>query len=775
MLGQCTLLPVLAGLLSLESALSQLCTKDNVSTCQDCIRSGPSCAWCQKLNFTGRGEPDSVRCDTPEQLLLKGCTSEYLVDPKSLAESQEDKERDQRQLSPRNVTVFLRPGQAATFKVDFQRTQDNSVDLYFLMGLSGSAQGHLSNVQTLGSDLLKALNEISRYHTKLSLVLLQDKYLPGSPPYLGPSLLLPTTLPLQPHLPPSGFGSIVNMTFQHILKLTADSSQFQRELRKQLVSGKLATPKGQLDAVVQVAICLGEIGWRNGTRFLVLVTDNDFHLAKDKTLGTRQNTSDGRCHLDDGMYRSRGEPDYQSVVQLASKLAENNIQPIFVVPSRMVKTYEKLTTFIPKLTIGELSDDSSNVAQLIRNAYSKLSSIVVLNHSTIPSILKVTYDSYCSNGTSNPGKPSGDCSGVQINDQVTFQVNITASECFREQFFFIQALGFMDSVTVRVLPLCECQCQEQSQHHSLCGGKGAMECGICRCNSGYAGKNCECQTQGPSSQDLEGSCRKDNSSIMCSGLGDCICGQCECHTSDIPNKEIYGQYCECDNVNCERYDGQVCGGPERGHCSCGRCFCRYSFVGSACQCRMSTSGCLNNRMVECSGHGRCYCNRCLCDPGYQPPLCEKRPGYFHRCSEYYSCARCLKDNSAIKCRECWNLLFSNTPFSNKTCMTERDSEGCWTTYTLYQPDQSDINSIYIKESLVCAEISNTTILLGVIVGVLLAVIFLLVYCMVYLKGTQKAAKLPRKGGAQSTLAQQPHFQEPHHVEPVWNQERQGTQ
>lgn len=72
----------------------------------------------------------------------------------------------------------------------------------------------------------------------------------------------------------------------------------------------------------------------------MLVTDNDFHLAKDKTLGTRQNTSDGRCHLDDGMYRSRGEPDYQSVVQLASKLAENNIQPIFVVPSRMVKTYE---------------------------------------------------------------------------------------------------------------------------------------------------------------------------------------------------------------------------------------------------------------------------------------------------------------------------------------------------------------------------------------------------------------------------------------------------
>lgn len=41
-----------------------------------------------------------------------------------------------------------------------------------------------------------------RYHTDLSLALLQGKYLPGSPPYLGPSLLPPTTLASQPHLSP---------------------------------------------------------------------------------------------------------------------------------------------------------------------------------------------------------------------------------------------------------------------------------------------------------------------------------------------------------------------------------------------------------------------------------------------------------------------------------------------------------------------------------------------------------------------------------------------
>lgn len=54
----------------------------------------------------------------------------------------------------------------------------------------------------------------------------------------------------------------------------------------------------------------------------MLVTDNDFHLAKDKTLGTRQNTSDGRCHLDDGMYRSRGAP-----VRTLTALATSGAQP----------------------------------------------------------------------------------------------------------------------------------------------------------------------------------------------------------------------------------------------------------------------------------------------------------------------------------------------------------------------------------------------------------------------------------------------------------------
>lgn len=64
--------------------------------------------------------------------------------------------------------------------------------------------------------------------------------------------------------------------------------------------------------------------------------------------------------------------------------------------------------------------------------------------------------------------------------QVTFQVTVMASECIQKQAFVIQALSFTDTVTVQVLPQCECRCRDPSQKHGLCGGKGVMECGVCR-------------------------------------------------------------------------------------------------------------------------------------------------------------------------------------------------------------------------------------------------------------------------------------------------------
>uniref|UniRef100_UPI0012D7070F Integrin beta-2 n=2 Tax=Homo sapiens TaxID=9606 RepID=UPI0012D7070F len=221
----------------------QECTKFKVSSCRECIESGPGCTWCQKLNFTGPGDPDSIRCDTRPQLLMRGCAADDIMDPTSLAETQEDHNGGQKQLSPQKVTLYLRPGQAAAFNVTFRRAK----------------------------------------------------------------------------------------------------------------------------------------------------------------------------------------------------------------------------------------------------GYSR----VFLDHNALPDTLKVTYDSFCSNGVTHRNQPRGDCDGVQINVPITFQVKVTATECIQEQSFVIRALGFTDIVTVQVLPQCECRCRDQSRDRSLCHGKGFLECGICRCDTGYIGKNCE--------------------------------------------------------------------------------------------------------------------------------------------------------------------------------------------------------------------------------------------------------------------------------------------
>uniref|UniRef100_A0A5F7ZH90 Integrin subunit beta 2 n=1 Tax=Macaca mulatta TaxID=9544 RepID=A0A5F7ZH90_MACMU len=56
MLGLCPALLALVGLLSLGCVLSQECTKFKVSSCRECIESGPGCTWCQKLGRGAGGE-----------------------------------------------------------------------------------------------------------------------------------------------------------------------------------------------------------------------------------------------------------------------------------------------------------------------------------------------------------------------------------------------------------------------------------------------------------------------------------------------------------------------------------------------------------------------------------------------------------------------------------------------------------------------------------------------------------------------------------------------
>uniref|UniRef100_A0A803SXC9 Integrin beta n=1 Tax=Anolis carolinensis TaxID=28377 RepID=A0A803SXC9_ANOCA len=691
-------------------ALSLECTKYNVKTCQECIRSSPGCAWCKKLNFTKVGEPDSIRCDTKQQLQQKGCEGN-IVFPESVANPQNSgASRANRNLSPELVDARLRKDFTASFNVTFRRGEDYEIDLYYLMDLSYSMDDDLTSVKKLGGELFDALRLLTK-NARVGFGAFVDKTV----------LPFVNTHPekLQNPCPVKGVKCQPPFAFRHVLSLTDDVQRFHKEVGKQSISGNLDVPEGGLDAMMQVAVCGSKIGWKNYTRLLVYATDAGFHFAGDGKLGAILTPYDGKCHLEENMYKKSNEYDYPSVGQLVQKLKENNIQPIFAVTSDVVETYKKLSEMIPKSAVGELRANSDNIIQLIRDAYNNLSSKIILDHSPLPSSVKVTFDSFCTNKINTKDQPRGECDNVMKNDEVIFQVKITATECIDNLNFTIQALGFSDS--------SRCHCP----YTQSCSGHGKIDCGICRCDSGFTGKNCDCKTGGKSSKELEKSCRKDNASVICSGLGDCVCGQCVCHTSDIPKKEIYGPFCECDNVNCELHNGKLCGGEERGRCDCGKCKCSTGFDGSACQCISSTEGCsLNRDSNVCSLRGECQCNTCNCDPGYQPPFCKDCPGCPSPCPKYISCVECKAFGGGPfqkNCtQQCQNIIVKDVVAPKSKQCKEKDSQNCWISYTMSQMDGRDRYAVTVDPKKECPEPPNVAAIVGgTIAGVALIGLLLL--------------------------------------------------
>ncbi|XP_063285983.1 integrin beta-2 [Pelobates fuscus] len=721
------LLLIQAGILiSNHVGAVDVCNKLKVSNCQECIQSGPACAWCKKVNFTKAGEQDSARCDTTEVLVSRNCSNADIIHPRSRISEQTQRPLDDNtQLTPRDIHLQLRPGETQEFQVKFRRAEGYPVDLYYLMDLSYSMVDDLQNVKKLGSELIKALNSITK-SARIGFGSFVDKTVL---PFVSTH---PENLK---HPCPEKKENVVchpPFSFKHILTLTPDGKRFEEEVGKQEISGNLDAPEGGLDAMMQVAVCGDKIGWRNVTRLLVYATDDGFHIAGDGKLAAILTPNDGKCHLEDNMYAESNQFDYPSVGQLAQKLSENNIQAVFAVTSKMVNTYTALKELIPKSVVGVLSQDSNNVVQLITDAYQNLSSEVILNHGSTPEFLEILYDSFCADGKT-VDQPEGRCNNVKIKEEISFNVKVKAMKCQPGQSFVIRPLGFTDTLTVSVSTICDCQCNDSSQPGE-CSSNGKAVCGICSCNEGHVGKNCECRTGGKTSQELEQSCRKDNNSDVCTGLGDCICGQCYCHQYlEDPTKVDSGQYCECGNYGCELSGGKICGG--EGFCKCGECICNPGFEGTACQCRRSTRNCLNQRESLCSGRGKCNCNICECKSGYLLPFCELCPGCPSQCQRFGPCVECLISQETGNSLNCSSSCIGVTPtrtvkIEEETFCREKDSNNCWMQYVIKEEDGVDKYSITYSEKIECPEAPNVIAIVG---GTIAGVIAIGLLCLILWK------------------------------------------
>lgn len=93
-----------------------------------------------------------------------------------------------------------------------------------------------------------------------------------------------------------------------------------------------------------------------------------------------------------------------------------------------------------------------------------------------------------------------------------------------------------------------------------CKEKGTFVCGVCSCNPGFYGKQCECEGNKSDKSISVTDCKPDNQTTeLCSGHGTCKCGVCDCDKRPHnPQELFYGTYCECDNFSCKRSSGQVC-------------------------------------------------------------------------------------------------------------------------------------------------------------------------------------------------------------------------
>ncbi|XP_056277326.1 integrin beta-1-like [Pseudoliparis swirei] len=715
------------------------CIKANAQSCGECIQVAEMCGWCTDENILTEGQSKSARCDDLESLKKRSCAT--IENPRGSINIDENKPVTNRnrdvaeklkpeqitQIQPQKLTLTLRSGEPQTFELKFKRAEDYPIDLYYLMDLSFSMKDDLENVKNLGTDLMREMQKITS-DFRIGFGSFVEKTVM---PYIS-------TTPARLINPCTGNQNCTSpFSYKNVLNLTNEGDEFNRLVSQQQISGNLDSPEGGFDAIMQVAVCEDQIGWRNVTRLLVFSTDAGFHFAGDGKLGGIVLPNDGRCHLENNMYTMSHYYDYPSIAHLVQKLSDHNIQTIFAVTEEFQPVYKELKNLIPKSAVGTLSSNSSNVIKLIIDAYNSLSSEVILENGRLPEGVSMNYKSICKNGVEASGDNGRKCSNISIGDEVSFKISIESKKCpshGKAEIIKIKPLGFNEEVEVVLNFICDCQCAAEGTPDSdVCHeGNGTLECGACKCNDGRIGRLCECSKDEVRTEDLDANCRKDNGTDICSNNGDCVCGTCECRKRANPDEIHTGKYCECDNFNCDRSNNKLCGG--HGHCDCRKCICDANYTGSACDCSLETHTCLAKNGQICNGRGVCDCGSCKCtNLKFQGPTCEICPTCPGVCAEHKDCVQCRAFEAGEKKETCerdcsyFQLIKvkdrdmlpqpTDQSFPLSHCK-ERDANDCWFYYTY--AIRNDTKEVYVVDTLECpAGPDIIPIVAGVVAGIVL--------------------------------------------------------
>lgn len=348
---------------SLPGDLANRCKKAQVKSCTECIRVDKSCAYCTDELFKER------RCNTQAELLAAGCRGESILVMESSLEITENTQIDtslhRSQVSPQGLQVRLRPGEERSFVFQVFEPLESPVDLYILMDFSNSMSDDLDNLKQMGQNLAKILRQLTSDYT-IGFGKFVDK------------VSVPQTDMRPEKLKEPWPNSDPPFSFKNVISLTENVEEFWNKLQGERISGNLDAPEGGFDAILQTAVCTRDIGWRaDSTHLLVFSTESAFHYEADgaNVLAGIMNRNDEKCHLDaSGAYTQYKTQDYPSVPTLVRLLAKHNIIPIFAVTNYSYSYYEKLHKYFPVSSLGVLQEDSSNIVELLEEAFYRIRS-----------------------------------------------------------------------------------------------------------------------------------------------------------------------------------------------------------------------------------------------------------------------------------------------------------------------------------------------------------------------------------------------------------------
>lgn len=319
---------------------------------------------------------------------------------------------------------------------------------------------------------------------------------------------------------------------------------------------------------------------------------------------------------------------------------------IFAVFGPKIEVYRRLSQKIKSSSTAKLTSNSSNIVELIKNEYQKLTSSIELTDNRTE-FIQIDYYSSCLKKNSEP-KKTNVCFGLQVDTQVEFDINFKVAFCPKDQSKHNQTirlnpLGLRESLIVDVEIICKCDCELEWVKEiasPVCKNKGTYECGICSCETGSFGQNCECDSSDLNWVQNDRQCfRNQNDTKPCSGHGNCVCNQCVCHSTRSEGK-YNGEFCECEDYSCPFFEGQICGGQTRGECKCGRCECNQYFKGPSCECPLSEEICIDpNTLLVCNKNGICDCGKCKCKELYTGRYCGHCPTCFDQCSTFSESVR----------------------------------------------------------------------------------------------------------------------------------------